>query len=195
MRRPKIPNVILLALALTAIALLSACSVNKQGEGNNEKVDIKSPFGNIKVNKQATAADTGLPVYAGARIMPNEKGNDSTANVNIDSPYGGVKVIVAKYESDDAQEKVLTFYRDQLKKSFGTVVECHGESGESVNPKDEDDDTDRPVSCGNQDTTSKTVQLKTGTTHKQHIVVVKPRSNGSEIDLVYVKLRGKDDSI
>ena len=189
------PNFIALLLALVAVALFSACSVNvdKNKQGKENKVDIKTPFGNIKVNNEANANDTGLPLYAGARQMPTEKGNDANANVNIEGPFGGVKVAVAKYESDDAQEKVLAYYRDQMK-TFGRVVECHGETNQSVNPHD-DDDRDEPVTCGHQDPLSKTISLKTGTTHKQHIVAVKPHGNGTEIDLVYVKVRGKDDSI
>jgi hypothetical protein len=186
-----------LVIALVALALLSACSVkvDKNNEGKEEKVDIKSPFGNIKVNKNVTAADTGLPVYAGAQLMPDsEEGkDDSRANVNIDSPFGGVKVIVAKYSTNDPEDKVLDFYRKEMKKNFGTVVECRGETDNNVNPHD--DDRDDPVTCTHQDSSSKVVELKTGTNHKQHIVAIKPRGDGSQIDLVYVKVHGKDDSI
>ncbi len=186
-----------LLIALVSLALLSACSVkvDKNNEGKEEKVDIKSPFGDIHVNKNVTGADTGLPVYAGAQLMPDsEEGkDDSRANVNIDSPFGGVKVIVAKYSTNDPEDKVLAFYRDEMKKSFGTVVECRGESDNNVNPHD--DDRDEPVKCGHQDSSSKVVELKTGTNHKQHIVAIKPHGDGSQIDLVYVKVHGKDDSI
>ena len=186
-----------LVIALISLALLSACSVkvDKNNEGKEEKVDIKSPFGNIKVNKDVTAADTGLPVYAGAQLMPDREDgkDDSRANVNIDSPFGGVKVIVAKYSSNDSADKVLDFYRKEMKKSFGTVVECRGETDNNVNPNGNDNDD--PVKCGHQDSSSKVVELKTGTNHKQHVVAVKPRGDGSEIDLVYVKVHSKDDSI
>ena len=188
-------NSIALLLALAAVVLFGACSVNvdKNKAGKDQKVDIKTPFGNIKVNNEANANDTGLPLYAGARQMPTEKGNDANANVNIEGPFGGVKVAVAKYESDDAPDKVLTYYRDQMK-TFGKVVECKGETDQTANPHG-DDDRDEPVTCGHQDPMSKTIALKTGTTHKQHVVAVKPRGSGSEIDLIYVKVRGKDDAI
>jgi hypothetical protein len=38
--------------------------------------------------------------------------------------------------------------------------------------------------------------LKAGTNGNQHIVAVKPRDNGTEFSLVYVRVRGgKEDSI
>ena len=57
-------------IAVVALLLLPACSVNvKKGEnGEDKKVDIHTPVGDIKVDKEADARDTGLPVYPGARL-------------------------------------------------------------------------------------------------------------------------------
>jgi hypothetical protein len=66
-------------------------------------------------------------------------------------------------------------------------------------------DNDNQLTCGsergngknysfNSDDTS-TLELKTGTDDKQHIVAVKPENGGSNIALVYVQKHGEKDSI
>src|SRR5271156_2365238 len=69
--------------AVAAILISSACSVNvqKEANGQDKQVDIKTLLGGVHVSKQADAADIGLPVYPGAR--PKEKdsdGSDKSAN-------------------------------------------------------------------------------------------------------------------
>ena len=46
--------------------------------------------------------------------------------MNISSPWFGVKVVAATYESDDTQEKILDFYRQEMK-TYGPVTECRGD--------------------------------------------------------------------
>ena len=48
--------------------------------------------------------------------------------MNISGFGFGIKVVALEYESDDAAAKVLSFYRDQLKK-YGNVLECHTSKG------------------------------------------------------------------
>src|SRR5580658_6344756 len=114
-----------LAAAL-AVVLLSGCSVNvkKESNGQDKQVDIKTPMGGIHVSKGADVADTGLSVYPGARLKPEDSGHDKSANVSISGFGYGLRVVALEYESDEAPEKVLAFYRDQLKK-YGSVLECH----------------------------------------------------------------------
>ena len=188
----------LLAVA-ALVALLGACSIHEShGDGNQtKKVDIVTPFGGIHVNAHdVDPKSTGIAVYPGATIVEKERGNDS-ANVSVDSSFFGVKVVALKFRTNDPPDKVLSYYRDQLK-SFGSVLECKGTyAGHTVGKPGESheltcDDRHEGVNI-NVDASG--TELKVGTTDRQHIVSVKPSGGGSEFALVYVQTRGKGDSM
>jgi len=182
-------------VALAAVFLLSACSVNvkKNEEGQDKNVDIRTPFGEIHVDKGADVKDTGLPVYSGARLKQSSGDNDEkSANVNISSFGYGVRVVAVSYESDDPPSKLVAFYKEQLKK-FGTVLECHT-SNHQWEPGSRTDRDSEELKCdGNNN--GKTIELKAGKRSNQHIVAIDPRDKGADFALVYVRLRGKQDTI
>ena len=184
------------ALALF-LSLLLACSINvkKEKDGEEKQVDISSPIGGIHVRKDATAADTGLPVYPGAKLKEKDSdGSDKSANVNISGFGYGLRVVALEYASDDPPAKVVSYYQDQLKK-YGNVLVCHTThldvntdmKGSSHN-KDSDD-----LTCEGSSGTN--VELKVGTKENQHIVAVEPEGKGSSFSLVYVRTHGKDADI
>jgi hypothetical protein len=197
MRKNKISAFVVLAASLGALLLLPACSVNvqKESNGQDKQVDIKTLLGGVHVSKQADVTETGLAVYPGAR--PKEKdsgGSDKSANVNISGFGYGIKVIAVSYESDDTPAKVLSFYRDQLKK-YGNVLECHTSRGNwSVNmgshgSKNGSNELTCDGSGGNE------IELKVGKQDDQHIVAVEPEGKGSSFSLVYVRTHGKGSDI
>lgn len=180
-------------LILAALFTLSACNINvkKNEQGQDKNVDIKTPFGEIHVDKGADVKDTGLPVYAGARVkQKNDSDNDEkNANINISTSAFGLRVVAVEYESDDAPAKLVAYYKDQLKK-YGTVLECHT-TGHSYSYNN-DSHSDELKCEGN---TGNNIELKAGTKNNQHIVSIEPRDKGSDFALVYVRIRGKEDTI
>ena len=130
-----------LVLAFSVLLALPACSVNvkKNGEGQEKNVDIETPMGALHVSKDVDVRDLGLPVYPGARRKENgDDDHDNNAHVNISSGLFGLKVVAIEYLSDDPPEKIIAYYKDQLKK-YGSVLECHGNeshAGASMNPGD-----------------------------------------------------------
>jgi len=184
---------LILALAVTGLLLLTACSVNvkKDESGEEKKVDIQTPVGGIHVSKDADVRDVGLTVYPGARIKQKEaNGEEKSANVNISSGLFGLRVVAVEYESDDAPEKLVAYYKDQLKK-YGNVLECHTSgSGESVDIHSGKDDDSKELTCGHD--SGRTIELKAGNRDNQHIVAVKPEDKGCSFALVYVNTHGKD---
>ena len=182
-------------LAAAALLLLPACSVNvkKDESGGDKKVDIETPFGGIHVDKAADVRDTGLDVYPGARVkQKDEPGQGKSANVTLSGMGYGLKVVAVEYESDDAPAKIITFYKNQLKK-FGNVLECHTSGHGASYHRDHwnGSDDDRPLSCGDEDS-GKTIELKVGTENNQHLVSIEPQDKGSDFALVYVRAHGKD---
>lgn len=173
--------------------LVSSCNVNvkKDSQGDDKNVDIKTPFAEIHVDQGADVRDTGLPVYAGARLKPKRGKDEKNANVNISAFGYGVRVVAVEYESDDPPSKVVAFYQGQLKR-YGNVLECRT-SGTSYSA-DHDSSGSQELKCEG-DNSGSTIELKSGIKSNQHIVSVEPRGNGSNFALVYVHTRGKDDTI
>lgn len=180
------------AAATAALLLLglAACSMNvdKQGEGPKKNVDIQTPFGGLKVRTDVDPKETGLPVYAGARRVADDD-NTSSANVTLGIPGFGMKVIAAKFESDDSADKVLEFYRKELK-TFGSVTECKG-------------DIDLKGELGDQEITCKEglgaemrnkVELAAGKGSSHRIVSVERKDKGCKFALVYLQMHGGKES-
>ncbi len=182
---------------LATLLLLPACSVNvkKEANGQDKQVDIKTLLGGVHVSKQADVSDTGLTVYPGAHIRQKDSdGSDKSANVNVSGFGFGIKVVALEYESDDTAAKVLSFYRDQLKK-YGNVLECHTSKGNwNINMGSHDSkDGSNELTCDGSG--GDNIELKAGRKDDQHIVAVKPEGKGSSFSLVYVRTHGKDADI
>jgi len=87
-------------------------SVNDQA-ATKKAVSIKTPFGDIHVNKagEVSEAALGLPVYPGATRMRDQ----DWASVILGLPGDtGMQMAVAKYRTPDAIEKVRAFYQDRI---------------------------------------------------------------------------------
>jgi hypothetical protein len=175
---------------LAALLLMPACTVKEKKEGDSKKVDIQTPVGGMHVTNTVDARDVGLAVYPGARLKPGSEHNENSANVSISTSFFGLKVAVLQYLSDDSPDKVTAFYKQELAR-YGTVLECHTtwRGGNVVMHKG----NDQQLTC--DDHSGDTIELKTGTQNRQHVVAIKPNGKGSEFALVYVNTRGKDEAL
>ena len=192
---------LILIFVFGALLTLPGCSLNvkKDSEGREKKVDIETPVGALHVTRDVDVRDVGLPVYPGARRKEKDKndgGNETSAHVNISSSLFGLKVVAIEYLSDDPPEKVIAYYKDQLKK-YGSVLECHtnhSHAGTNLNSGDHSDDS--KLKC-EDDQNGKTVELKVGTRENQHIASIQPgdAGKGSDFGLVYIQMRGGKDTI
>lgn len=183
------------AVVVTASVLISsACSVNvqKEKDGDEKQVDIKTPMGSVHVSKGAVPEDVGIIVYPGARLREGDRENDEkSANVSVSGFGYGVKVAALEYESSDAPDKLIAFYQDQLKK-YGKVLICH--TGHfRVNTDIDSHSTSHELTC--EGSGGVDVELKVGTRENQHIVAIEPDGSGSKFSLVYVRTHGKQADI
>lgn len=179
---------------VAAMLLLASCSINVQKEknGQDKQVDIRTPLGGIHVNKTVNPDDVGIVVYPGATLKEENDGEDKSANVNISGFGYGLKVVALEYESKDEPTKIIAYYQDKLKR-YGDVLVCHT-SGLNVNAGLKKlDDNSHPVTCEGE--SGRDVELKVGTQENQHIVGVEPTGSGSKFSLVYVRAHGKEAEI
>jgi hypothetical protein len=185
----------LAGFALLAALLWPACSVNvkKEKNGDDKQVDIQTPVGGIHVSKDADAADTGLLVYPGARPKQKDSdGDDKSANVNLSGFGFGLRVVALEYESDDPPDKLVSFYKGQLKK-YGDVLVCRTSHFEINTDMKNSDHSSNALAC--ESSSGPNVELKAGTKENQHIVAVEPEGKGSSFSLVYVHTHGKQADI
>jgi hypothetical protein len=187
-----------ISAAFAGLLLAGGCSVNvkKESNGQDKQVDINTLVGGIHVSKQAEVGDVGLAVYPGARMKEKDSdGSDKSANVNISGFGFGIKVVALQYESDDTPAKILSFYKDQLKK-YGNVLECHtsGHFNADMNMDSHGSkDSSNELTC--EGSHGENVELKAGRKDDQHIVAVEAQGKGSRFSLVYVRTHGKDADI
>ncbi len=192
MRKSKMHPFLVMALAAAVLLVVSACSVNvKKGEnGEDKKVDIDTPIGHLHVSTTPDASDIGLPVFPGARLKEKGDGNNSRANVNISAGSFGLKVVALEYESDTMPDKVVSFYKDELKK-YGKVVECHTREHGGHVVTDHSKKSSKDLSCDGEED-GPTIELKVGTDDNQRIVAVDPQDKGCTFSLVRVQTRGSE---
>ena len=170
-------------------------SSQDQDKDKDKNFDVRSSVGDLHVGSDADARKAGLPLYPGARLRHDEE-NSNAVNVGVLTEAFGIKLVVAKYDSDVAPEKVISYYRDRLKE-YGKVLECHTrEHDGDANAEINDDEHSKELKCEG-DNTGPVTELKVGTEDNQHVVVVEPRDgkSGSTFALVYVHTRGKQGDI
>lgn len=184
-----------LTLVIGVTTLVSACSVNvkKEKDGEDKQVDIKTPVGGIHVSKGANPEDVGVAVYPGARLKERDSsGDDKSANVNISGFGFGLKVVALEYESNDSPDKVVAYYKDQLKK-YGNVLVCHTRHLDVDTDMKGENHVSHELTCDGS--SGSNIELKVGTKENQHIVAVESQGSGSSFSLVYVRTHGKDAEI
>ncbi len=196
------------ALAFSFAMILCSFAAQAQSDSGQDKhLDIQSSIGDLHMGDDADARKAGLQLYPGARVHKDKNDNDAV-NLGLLTQAFGVKLVVAKYESDDAPEKVIAFYRDQLKK-FGKVLECHTREHSGYAHEDFDDessDSDKGAKHSKElkcegDNSGPVTELKVGKQDDQHVVAIEPAGKGkdghggSTFALVYVRTRGKQGDL
>jgi len=187
-------RILFLALGL-ALLFATACSINvkKEKNGEDKQVDINTPVGGIHVSKGVNPEEVGLPVYPGAHLkQKDDSGDGKSANVNISGFGYGLRVVALEYESNDAPAKVVSYYKDQLKK-YGNVLVCHTSSVHVNTDIKRQDNGSHDLTCAGDSGVN--IELKVGTEENQHIVAIEPEGNGSTFSLVYVRTHGKEAEI
>ncbi len=184
------PAAVILAAAIT-LACGSGCRISSHGHSGDNNVDVATPFGgvDIKTNDAARRATVGLPQYPGATPVHDDH---NTGAADIDMSFGSfhLRVKALSYRTPDSPEKVMSFYRDALRR-YGDVIECHygrpvgtptrTAEGLSCDPSDFGD---------HQHHDGKEFELKTGSEKHQHLVTIEHEGGGTKFAIVALDLPG-----
>jgi hypothetical protein len=182
--------------ALLLLTLATGCRVNKSPEEKHGDVSIATPFGGLSVKTHDDAAiqqGVGLAIYPGAVPVTKtedgkpDKNEAADVNLSFGSFHLGVKAL--SYQTADAPEKVLAFYRKDMAR-YGDVIQCHDHE-----PVGTPSRTAQGLTCENDnnnhikiDASETQQELKAGSKTRQHIVSVKVQDGGSRIELVALEL-------
>jgi hypothetical protein len=181
-----------LALAPLACLLLAGCHVSEHKNGDNKDVDIQTPFGStsIKTNDNADVSAIGVTAYPGAVPTKDNDGDNSNADVNLSFGNFHLGVKAASFQTPDAPDKVLAFYRKDLAR-YGDVIECQGDTavGQPTH-------TSQGLTCDTKSHnhistdghTDHDLELRAGSEQHQHIVGVEKKDGGTKIGLVLLDL-------
>ncbi len=189
MRVRLLPELIILGTLLAAVGCHVEVDKGKNGEDKNVKID--TPLGGLHVRAdQTSATDLGLPIYPGAQIAPDHEG-DKSADVHFGFGQFQLRVKVVTYETPDARDKVVAFYKNAMGR-YGDVITCDGDS-----PVGTPTMTSEGLSCkeehhgnvqinGVSDDSGFT--LRAGSKHHQYIFAIKSRGDGTKFSLVELQL-------
>jgi hypothetical protein len=178
-----------LALSTFACLLLAGCHVSDHKNGNNDNVDIGTPFGSmqVKTNNNTDTSAIGIAAYPGAvPVKDNDKdSNSADINMSFGSFHLGVKA--AGFQTPDSLDKVVAFYKNDLAR-YGDVIECANDTAIGQPTR-----TSQGLSCDTKhgahiSTGDHGVELRTGSELHQHIVDIEAHDGGTKIGLVDLDL-------
>jgi hypothetical protein len=194
---------ILLAGAVLA-SFTAGCRVDEHKDGGHEDVKIATPFGgmSVKTDDQAVQANVGLPVYPGATLVKKlhtdsdgKQHDEGAADVNLSfgSFHLGVKAL--SYQTPDAPDKVIAYYRKEMAR-YGQVIYCKGHEAVGSPAETQDgltcSDSGKTKVHVNADSDSEGSdgELKAGSKLHQHIVSIDAQGSGTKFGLVMLDLPG-----
>jgi hypothetical protein len=178
------------ALSALAMAVVAATGcrvqVDKTKNGEDKTVKIETPVGGLHVRtNEITAADVGLPVYPGAEAVSDSENN--SADVQMGFGKWQLRVKAVPYQTPDAQDKVLAYYRRALGR-FGDVIECKGDSPVGTPIATRDGLTCRGHGQEGIHHSESGLTLRAGSKNHQHIVDLEERGGKTRFTLVELEL-------
>jgi hypothetical protein len=165
----------ILALAVTVVSGVTACSIDVRERDRRRQ----APLGTFVASEDSGNAAGDKVIYPRARRVANLQ-TDPT-NVSFTGSFADTRVVSETFESDDAPEAVLEFYRAALRAPT-EVIECRGNINIRRSRR-----TEQPVCI--ERPSSQVVQLATGARWSYRLVAVKPRGTAAEFTLVSVYVR------
>jgi hypothetical protein len=182
-----------IGMSIAAVTVVCAASLSAKAQSSGFN------FG-VHANDKVTAADVGLPAYPGATVYKEKPDDSSSADLGFTWGDTHFRVMVASYETSDAADRVLAFYRKPLSK-YGQVLECsHGKPVGALkvtdtgltcddDKKDSDDKGHDGIQM-NGVNSSDDHELRAGSPHKFRLVGIDEKKSGEKtrFGLVYLEL-------
>ena len=106
---------ILILAAITSVSLGAPWRASQGKDEDDKGVVLKTPSGGFEFSGKVKASEIGLPVYPGAKQVPEESKNNGNLTFNLSrSGKPDVHFLVAKFETEDGVDQVRDFYKKKL---------------------------------------------------------------------------------
>ena len=145
----------------------------------------------INIVDKASAAQTGLSVYPGAKPVEKSQKDDSDANIDFSFGGYGLKVVVVRLQTEDAPDKVAAFYRNDLAR-YGAVIDCSDPQAPRAKPSNKDreeDEEDDRILCKKNESKKNAITYRVGTRRNQRVASIESQGGLTRIHLVRVEVR------
>ena len=183
----------LYAVQVVVIGMLLLTALPISAQEKNDSVAMGPGKDNESVgfiaSKVAGAKEVGLPLYPGARPHLDKPESSPAFQLGLWGGSWGFKIVALKLESNDAPDKIATFYQKALGK-YGRVWNC-ADSAKAVSEQ-EKSASPHELNCEDAKPGSGETVLKAGTKEKQHIVDIKPDAGLTIIQLVSLEVPESD---
>lgn len=173
-----------LALALLALSAgLPTGPVLAQGKPGSFSAGLE-------VRGELNAAELGLPIYPGARPLPDKADENAALSLGLWGGSLGFSLKVAKYGSRAPLERVAAYYREALA-ALGPVIDCSSGTPRALAPAPAASAA-TPPSCDNKKpSVAGELIYKVGDAKNFHLVALQPREGaGVEFQIVRMQSRG-----
>lgn len=141
----------------------------------------------LSVEEAASEAQLGLPLYPKAQLVRDGKNEAGAFSMALWGGAFGLRMAVAQYRSTDGLQTVADFYRKAMA-LHGPVLECRpGSAPPAAAPKA----PEGALSCREAEPPAGGVVLKVGRAKNQRVVVLTPK--GQEVQLQLVRIEAKGD--
>lgn len=189
------------AMLLLVLPALAGCRIS-EGNGDHKDMSIDTPLGGLKVKTDpgAVLAKVGLPAYPGAQPVAETADDKHSADVNFSIGSFKVQVLATALETSDSPAQVEAFYRKALAQ-YSDVIACRGNRPVGTPTRTGmgltcDDDKHGKTIHGKTYDHEDGLELKAGSSSRQHVVALDEKSGKTHIELVSLELphgMGDDD--
>jgi hypothetical protein len=167
--------------------LARSVKVNVNGSDDAKQVSVKTPFGGVEVHKNTGVSEASmrLPIYPGARAAKDE----DSASVSL--AFGGAQglhIVVGKFDTADARDRVLNFYQDRLTAQEGPFTPEEKIDFDTANF---DLDSGEMGNFVGRDDKGKTV-FKIKQPGEERVVVLQERHGGTRIEMVRISKKSDE---
>lgn len=151
----------------------------------------------LEVRGELNAAELGLPIYPGARPLPDKADENAALSLGLWGGSLGFSLKVAKYASRAPLDRVAAYYREALA-VLGPVIDCSSGVPRALAPAAaaasaaSAASATTPPSCDNKKpSVAGELIYKVGDAKNFHLVALQPREgSGVEFQIVRMQSRG-----
>lgn len=128
--RASFVSLTILAIAATTSWGAAPRGLHQGKDQDSSGVVLKTPSGGFEFSGKVKASEIGLPVYPGAKQVPEREKDNGSLTFNLSrTGKPDVHFLVAKFETQDSVDQVRDFYKKKLGHEVSKFTEKTDDGG------------------------------------------------------------------